>query len=245
MLRRLTAVFSRIALLPVQVSRPLLARIKSECEICRFLWRNPTLNARSGVRIGPGCSLGERVFLDDQVQLIESAVGRYTAIGTGTVLRRARVGAFCSLAPEVRAGLGIHPTHLLSSSPVFYSPGHPAHQRIFVSERLFEESAPVVIGNDVWIGSRAMILDGIVIGDGAVVAAGAVVVKDVEPYTIVGGVPAKPIRKRFSEEQIRRLLEIKWWNRPESWLREHGASFADVDTFLARVETTRGGDTSR
>lgn len=75
-------------------------------------------------------------------------------------------------------------------------------------------------------------MNGCVIGDGAVVAAGAVVTENVQPYTIVGGVPAKPIRKRFSEEQIEQLLKIKWWNRDEVWLEQHVEEFRNIDIFL-------------
>lgn len=79
----------------------------------------------------------------------------------------------------------------------------------------------VIIGNDVWIGSHALILGGVKIGDGAVIGAGAVVTKDVPPYAVVGGVPARIIKYRFSQEIIDKLLEIKWWNLPENILKEN------------------------
>ena len=79
----------------------------------------------------------------------------------------------------------------------------------------WDNRGDIVVGNDVWIGYEAVILAGVTIGDGAVIGARAVVTKDVPPYTIVGGVPARPIRKRFSDENIARLLELKWWDWPE------------------------------
>ena len=91
----------------------------------------------------------------------------------------------------------------------------------------------VEVGNDVWIASDVKLLPGIVIHDGAVIAAGAVVTKDVPPYAIVGGVPAKVIRYRFTKEQIESLLDIQWWNKDEKWIREHAGLFDDVDGFLS------------
>jgi acetyltransferase-like isoleucine patch superfamily enzyme len=95
------------------------------------------------------------------------------------------------------------------------------------------------VGNDVWIGDRAMILSGVTIGDGAVVAAGALVTRDVAPYQIVGGNPAKPIRLRFPEEQVRRLLAIRWWDWPDDLIRRHVATLCSGD--LARLEAIAHG----
>ena len=99
-----------------------------------------------------------------------------------------------------------------------------------------EEGFSVTIGNDVWIGQGVSIKSGITIGDGAVIGAGAVVTKNVEPYAIVGGVPSRLIRYRFSKEQIEALLEIKWWNRSIEWLEENGRYFIDVDKFIEKFK---------
>ena len=85
----------------------------------------------------------------------------------------------------------------------------------------WDNKGDIVIGNDVWIGFEAVILSGVTIGDGAIIGARAVVTKDVPPYTIVGGVPARPIRKRFSEEVISKLSELQWWNWSEERIREN------------------------
>lgn len=103
----------------------------------------------------------------------------------------------------------------------------------YVSEKLFDESSPkTIIGNDVWIGARVTILSGVSIGDGVIIAAGAVVTKDVEPYTIVGGVPAKPIRKRFTDEQIDALIKLKWRDKDDMWMREHADMFSHIEELI-------------
>ena len=94
----------------------------------------------------------------------------------------------------------------------------------------------VEIGNDVWIGSHVLIMDGVKIGDGAIVAAGAVVTKDVEPYSIVGSVPAKFIRYRFTEEQISFLRSFEWWNRKWEWIQEHYREFQHVEQFITKMK---------
>ena len=94
----------------------------------------------------------------------------------------------------------------------------------------------MVIGNDVWIGHGAVLLAGVKVGDGAVIAAGAVVTKDVEPYAVVGGVPAKTIRYRFPAEQIEKLLTLRWWERPESTLRRLALLASDPNAFIEALQ---------
>lgn len=90
----------------------------------------------------------------------------------------------------------------------------------------------IEIGNDVWIGDRVTILDGIRIGDGAIIGSGAVVTKDIEPYTINVGVPAKSIRKRFIEDEIKFLLEFKWWNKDWEWIKINSDKFESIENFI-------------
>lgn len=104
----------------------------------------------------------------------------------------------------------------------------------FVDKELFEEKKQrVIIGNDVWIGDSVILMDGVKIGNGAVIAAGAVVTKDVEPYSVVGGVLAKVIRYRFqNDETINELQKIEWWNEPILWIQEHAALLQNIDLLL-------------
>lgn len=155
----------------------------------------------------------------------------------------AEIGRFTSIAPWVRTNHGIHPTRkpYVSSNPMFFSNQCQCGYS-FTSKILFDEFlAPCKIGNDVWIQENVFLGGGITIGDGAVVLAGAVVVKDVPPYAIVGGVPARIVKYRYEQETIDSLLKIQWWNKPFSWIKEHAHEFCDVDKFLRNIGELKHG----
>lgn len=160
--------------------------------------------------------------------LVNTSLGAYSYV-EGATLGNCRVGRFCSIGPEsIVGGLGRHPVDLISTSPVFYSTQNQVGTT-FATKSLFQESPATEIGNDVWIGARVVVLDGVKIGDGAIVAAGAVVAKDVPPYSLVGGVPAKLIRYRFSDEDRAVLLRLQWWNWDPSLIRKLSPYFASGD----------------
>ena len=92
----------------------------------------------------------------------------------------------------------------------------------------------------VWIGENVLLLAGVRVGDGAVIATGAIVTKDVPPYAMVGGVPAKVLRMRFAEDTVAKLLKLRWWDKPVSWIEEHSAYFQDVDGFIKIMEADNG-----
>ncbi len=130
------------------------------------------------------------------------------------------IGSFCSIgtgASFVMAGNQGHRYDWASSFPFFFMSEEPAFA---AAVNAYEPAGDTVIGCDVWIGAEAMILPGICVGHGAVIAARAIVTKDVEPYTIVGGNPARPIRKRFDDDQIAMLLEMAWWDWPIERIRD-------------------------
>lgn len=162
-----------------------------------------------------------------------SIIDDYTYISPHARVIHANIGKYCSIAGDTCIGMAQHPLHFISTSPIFFSPRNGTGKRWVQHNMGFNEYKQVNIGNDVWIGSRAMVMGGVTIGDGAVIAAGAVVTKDVPPYAVVGGVPAKIIRYRFDEHVIAKLTAMKWWNAKESDIRTHISIFqkpADINS---------------
>lgn len=151
--------------------------------------------------------------------VMDSSIGRYTYVA-GAQVSLTTVGAFCSIGPRaLLGGLGRHPTNYLSTHPAFYSITKQAGAT-FADRTYYSEQATLEVGNDVWIGANAIILDGLKIGDGVIVAAGSVVTKSIPPYAIIGGCPARVIRYRFDEKDIERLLSIRWWDLSDPTLRK-------------------------
>lgn len=184
------------------------------------------------------CRFGKYNRICANSMLNQASLGDMSYVGERSRLSRVAVGKFTCIGPEVIIGLGEHPTKkFVSIHPAFFS-SNIRSQRTFCTNSVFSEFSDISIGNDVWIGARALILDGVSVGDGAIVAAGAVVTKNVPPYAIVGGVPARVIRFRFDDAQIEQLLELAWWDRDISWLSQNCQLFQDVDRFISnfRVE---------
>lgn len=165
-------------------------------------------------------------------------VGRHTyGLATRNLVRPSAlapitVGAFCSIGPDVLLfGQADHPTQLPSTYPLrgmLLRPGQGVQDAI--------TRGPLSIGNDVWIGARAMVLSGVTVGDGAVIGAGAVVARDVAPYAIMVGNPARRVRFRFPPEIVAALLEIRWWDWPEARIAAlEDAFYGPVEVFIERA----------
>lgn len=147
--------------------------------------------------------IGFRSYANDTMIRSHTTIGRYCCIG-----RRCTINA------------AVHPTEWLSHHPITYDSG------VNPTALAFDTARPLTIGNDVWIGDNVVIMGGITIGDGAVIAAGAVVTKNVAPYAIQGGVPAKSLKQRFPDVIKEALLDLRWWNYEETLL--HGLPYDDV-----------------
>ncbi len=161
-------------------------------------------------------------FLASFVRFTNSSIEEYSYIGEYSDIRNTNIGKFTCIGPKVMIGLGRHPTDTFTSlHPIFYSPLKQVGKS-FVQESYFVEyGAQTNIGHDVWIGANVVVTKPINIGNGAIIATGSIVTKDVAPYTIVAGNPAKPVRKRFSEEEITFLEKTKWWLKDEKWFKEN------------------------
>ena len=141
-----------------------------------------------------------------------SSIGKYSYVGPSSIINNSSVGNYCSISSNVKIGLGTHPTNFLSSSPLFYSENNIFRENDYVHLKFDDEIKETRIGNDVWIGSNVLILDGVNIGNGSIIAAGSVVTKDVKDFTIDGGVPAKFIKERFDFKKRKAIENSNWWN---------------------------------
>ena len=187
---------------------------------------------QSPFRFEPPVRLGPGVHAHADVE-----VGMHSYVNSGHLRERTTIGRYCSLAYDVTIGVGSHATHLLSTHP-FATKSIDASYRNPVDWR-----ARTVLGDDVWVGRGVTVLQGVTIGTGAVAAAHAVVNRDVPPYAIVGGVPAKVLRFRFPPETIEALLESEWWMLPLELLQTFPSN--DLPTCIAAAEAHRSSHVPR
>lgn len=175
--------------------------------------------------------IDNKARVNSRTQIYNSSMEKYSYLGRNSALICADVGKYCSIGDEVKIGLGIHTLSHLSTSPLF-TEKHNGTGSSWVDKDTANPYKKVIVGNDVWIGERVMIMGGVNIGDGAVIGAGAIVTKDVPSYAVVAGVPAKVIKYRFSDDIIQKLLQIKWWDFDEVILKQHLDLFQKEHVFI-------------
>jgi acetyltransferase-like isoleucine patch superfamily enzyme len=181
------------------------------------------------------CTFGKDVVLSDGDEIYMSTLGDRTYVANRTSICWTDIGKFCSVGPNTFVGMAAHPARdFVSTHPIFYL-ALPQRNLTWSDKNYFDGAPRTTVGHDVWIGGNVSIKSGVTIGHGAIIGAGAVVTKDVTPYAVMAGVPAKKIRDRFTASQIEQLLRLEWWNKPESWLRENLRDFHDIETFLKRA----------
>ena len=181
------------------------------------------------------CSISPKSKVYMKARLNGVTMDDYSYIGKCSIIHNTSIGKYCSISACCVIGLPGHPTNLLSTSPLFTSPSNALKEK-WVQEYVYKSEIKVETGNDVWIGYGAMIPCNIKVGDGAIIAAGAVVTKDVPPYAIVGGVPARVIKYRFSNEVINRLLELRFWGCPENEIKMNLGLFKKENPQLPDLE---------
>jgi len=173
--------------------------------------------------------------LKDYVELRSSTLGEYSYISQFSIVNKTKIGKFCSIANGCYIGLWEHDTDVTTHSFFLYP-----HCGGFVDEYkdYKKDIVETTIGNDVWVGAGAIIMKGVVIGNGAIIGAGSVVTKNVEPYSIVVGSPAKIVKYRYSDEDIKWLEDIKWWNFDREYIKQliKNEGFGSFETFKKLVK---------
>ena len=180
--------------------------------------------------VGQHCKIGKGSYLYNTV------IGDFTYLSSNVSVMNSSVGKFCSIGQGVSICLGMHPaSKFVSTHPAFFSLSKQ-NGMTFSDDLYFEEMGNAKIGNDVWIGVNAVIMDNINIGDGAIIGAGAVVTKNVPPYAVVVGIPAQVLRYRFEKDEIEFLIRFKWWEKDEEWLKINFKDLHDINTFKAKYD---------
>jgi len=211
----------------------------------KMLSTEPLIDSTAKVQeasFGAYCEVGARTAL------LDVAMGDYSYVVNDAQITYTTIGKFCSIAAMTRINPGNHPMHRATQAHFTYRasayfPGESDEAEFFA----WRKSHRVHIGHDVWIGHGAIVLPGRSIGTGAVIAAGAIVTKDVSPYAIVAGNPARPIRRRFPEEIADRLMRLEWWDWSHDALRMALPDFRklDIESFLDKYETASTPPLSR
>lgn len=196
-----------------------------------YLWSKFLKVARGAAIRGSDIHRTSRVHAGSTV--LDSRIDRHSFVGYECSLLNVDLGPFCSLGSHIRVGGVAHPSHFVSTSPVFLS--HKDSVKTKFARHDFLPSVRTCIGADVWIADGAYIKAGVTVGPGAIIGMGAVVTKDVPPYAVMAGNPARVIRLRFAPEVVDGLLRSQWWDWPDDRLQEFGPVMNSPQAFLAKL----------
>lgn len=205
----------------------------------RLINRNCCVGANKHVKVMYGVELqntrfDENAFVAHHACCVDSSIGRFSSIGRYSKVRFAEIGRYCSISWDTTIGAVAHPLDRVSTCALTYK----SEYGVVKQDKDYPQKK-TIIGNDVWIGCNVVVLSGVHVGDGAVIGSGAVVTKDVLPYSIVAGVPAKEIRKRIDQNLIPKMQELKWWNWDTEDIKNNADLFEEciteetVDALLA------------
>ncbi|EGR1702780.1 CatB-related O-acetyltransferase [Vibrio cholerae] len=200
-----------------------------------YKWKFKSSKVHAYSSISMDTVIAENCVIFPGVVLSHSELERHTYVQRATTIVNTGIGSFCSIGSNVKIGLPDHPLNYVSTHPSFYDPTQPI-LKSFVTDVLHRANKRTMLGHDVWVGDGAFVRSGVTIGTGAVVAAGSVVVKDIQPYSIVGGNPAKHIKYRFESDISDALLKSQWWMFRDDELGQISQYFFDPQSFISRVK---------
>jgi acetyltransferase-like isoleucine patch superfamily enzyme len=212
--------------------------------INNFFFYSFTRDKKVGKNVAAyGSFLEGKNKINDNTVFVKSRLGRGSYLGANCYFSGTEIGKYCSIGSYVKVITANHPSrNFVTTHPAFFSLSKQAGftyttEQRFQEQKLLDEQKgiSVSIGNDVWIGEEAIIMGGVKIHNGAIIGARALVTRDIPPYAKVGGVPAKIIGKRFNEDEIEFLLNLKWWDKDESWIIEYAPFFSDIRDFIKKT----------
>lgn len=221
------------------VTGPKSSKIFGQCRVSdTILHEKATIGDFSTIRES---EIGEMSSIQRHCDIWRLDLGRYTCVGRMSTIQGTKIGSFCALSWNLKIGGDDHDYHMLSTHPFWHNVSwgiaEDKEYSDFYHEKEYEE--PCVIGNDVWIAAGVSICRNVHIGNGCVIGAGAVITKDIEPYSVVVGVPGKVIKKRFSDNIIERLERAQWWNLPINVIHDNLTLFRDShlnEEILEKIE---------